>query len=430
MTKVDRLIVWGREAYRARHKCRRDANALLAIHADIYPAVRRLLKQIKETTPLGKDLRLVKWEMLPKSPILPISNIASITRGKRKWAELDFTDGAYAFHFDSPNGKFTAIYFAWEHGHDRKQRAIALLPFGRLQEWHRFQEKLSEMASAIKPSRKKAYIVGSNYEHDFKPTATLADVILPGDLKSEIVMSIDGFFSSGVKAYSELGVPAFRKYLLYGAPGNGKSLLCQAIAADQIAKKRVVVFVSASDNFGADFNKIQSALTIARRNRFAVLIIVEEIDSYVTNPAMRAQVLDLLDGFEAPANPAGSVLVMTTNHPEMLDESILRFGRVDQRWEIPNIQTAEEAQLLLQRYLGDLYESEDHAPVAKDMIGLPRVFARELAFASRMRAAQAGEIHLNGHLRATFKAMKTQATRGDEFLRHGSGWQFKPQVQN
>jgi hypothetical protein len=430
MTKVDRLIVWGREAYRALHKREKNVNALLAIHATTYPAVRRLLKQIKETTSLGQNLHLTKWEMLPKSPILPISCITPIIKGKRSWAELDFTEGAYAFHFDSPDGKFTVIYLAWEHGHDRKQRAIALLPFGRLQEWHRFQEALYGLATVIKPSRKKAYIVGSNYEHDFKPTATLADVILPGDLKNEIVTSIDGFFNSGVKAYSELGVPAFRKYLLYGAPGNGKSLLCQAIAADQIAKKRVVVFVSASDNFGADFNKIQSALTIARRNKFPVLIIVEEIDSYVTNPAMRAQVLDLLDGFEAPANSAGSVLVMTTNHPEVLDESILRFGRVDQRWEIPNIQTAEEARLLLQRYLGCLYEPDDHALVATDMIGLPRVFARELAFASRMRAAQSGETHLNGHLRATFKAMKSQATKGEEFLRHSSGWQFKPQVPN
>jgi chaperone BCS1 len=220
-----------------------------------------------------------------------------------------------------------------------------------VQEWHQFEQWLNH-ALDLKPTHKKAYVIGSSYNGVFKPSVTLNDVILPGDLKQQVVMSVDEFFHAGIKAYQELGVPPFRKYLLYGEPGNGKSMLAMALAVDQLKKQRVVVFVSASDKHGADFNQIQQALEVARTNRFPVFIVVEEIDSYVTEPVMRAQVLNVLDGFEAPNNPKGSVLMMTSNHPERLDKAILRFGRIDQRWKIPPIETVNDSRLLLQRYQG------------------------------------------------------------------------------
>jgi len=158
-------------------------------------------------------------------------------------------------------------------------------------------------------------------------------------------------------------------------------------------------------------------LEIARNNRFPVFVVVEEIDAYVTDPAMRAQVLDVLDGFEAPDNPKGSVLLMTSNHPERLDKAILRFGRIDQRWKIPSIETVDDSRQLLERYLGDLYEPESNAVVEQRLIGKPRVFVRELSFTSRLRAAAAGETRLNGHLKATLIALEKQVLDGEAFLR-------------
>ena len=293
--------------------------------------------------------------------------------------------------------------------------AVAAIPFGRVQEWHRFEQWLRH-ALDLKPTLKKAYVIGSSYNGDFKPAVKLNEVILPGGLKQQVVMSVDEFFHTGVKAYQNMGVPPFRKYLFYGEPGNGKSMLAMALAADQLKKRRVVVFVSASDKYGADFNKIHQALEVARSNKFPVFIVVEEIDSYVTESAMRAQVLDVLDGFEAPNNPKGSVLLMTSNHPERLDKAILRFGRIDQRWKIPPIETVNDSRLLLKRYLGDMYESERNASIEQKLIGKPRVFVRELSFTARLRAAAAGDANLNGHLKATLRALEKQVLDGEAFL--------------
>lgn len=413
MNKKERMVKWLMKAYR-RH-CRGNTALLMAINAETNAASRLHLAKLKLDKPLYSNLYLKSWKSIFCPLIIPVSTLQCHTGKSKPWAEIGITTGAYLFRFESKRKRFSAIYACWEHGNRYEPMAVAAIPFGRVQEWHRFEQSLRH-ALDLKPTHKKAYVIGSSYNGDFKPTVTLDDVILSADIKQQVVMSVDEFFRTGINTYRDMGVPPFRKYLLYGEPGNGKSMLAMALAADQLKKRRVVVFVSASDARGADFNKLQQALEVARTNKFPVFIVIEEIDSYVTNPEMRAQVLDVLDGFEAPNNPKGSVLLMTSNHPERLDKAILRFGRIDQRWKIPPIETVNDSRLLLERYLGDMYEPEGNAIIEQRLIGKPRVFVRELSFCARLQTAAAGDTNLNGHLQTTLRQLEKQVLDGETFL--------------
>lgn len=413
MNKKEATIKWLIKAYR-RH-CRSHSVPLMAVNAETKAASRLHLAKIKPDQSLYPGLYLKSWKHIHCPRIIPVSTLQSRAGKAKPWVEVGVTTGAYLFRFESKGKRFAVIYACWEYGYRFEPMAVAAIPFGRLQEWHQFEQWLNHVFD-LKATHKKAYVIGSSYNGDFKPTVALSDVILPGDLKQQVVMSVDEFFCTGINAYKDMGVPPFRKYLLYGEPGNGKSMLAMALAADQLKKRRIVVFVSASDKLGADFNKIQQALEVARTNKFPVFIVIEEIDAYVTNPAMRAQVLDVLDGFEAPNNAKGSVLLMTSNHPERLDKAILRFGRIDQRWKIPPIETVNDSRLLLKRYLGDMYEPESNASIEQNLIGKPRVFVRELSFTARLRAAAAGDANLNGHLKAVLRALEKQVLDGEAFL--------------
>jgi len=337
---------------------------------------------------------LKDWTIINDAPIMAISELIRISATRksknRTWALSGVTTGAFNLNFDCHGIQWHAIFLHWEQGNKYESFAMVILPKNRITEWQFFLDFLEEN-NTPKPGMKKVYIFGSGYNDSFVPTDRLEDVILPGTLKAEIVSNVDGFFESGVALYHEMKAPAFRKYMLYGAPGNGKSMLVRALAADQLRKKRVVVLVASSDKYGPDFSKIQSALEVARENKFPVLLIVEEIDAYVQDPAIRARVLDALCGSETPDNSKGSILIMTSNHPEALDDAFLRLGRTDRSWEIPNIDCPATADALLKLYLGDMYKAEDAIEVTKKMVGKPRVFGRELAFTVRVMAASGGK---------------------------------------
>src|SRR5690606_24568783 len=130
-------------------------------------------------------------------------------------------------------------------------------------------------------------------------------------------------FSEGVEIYKKLRLAPFRKLLLAGVPGTGKTMLCAAMAKLAIQKGRIVVYVSGSDRDGATFEKIQRAFQAVAAARFPTLLIVEELDAYLHGED-KARILNVLDGIESPNNPKGSLLLATTNYPEAIDERLVK----------------------------------------------------------------------------------------------------------
>ncbi len=321
--------------------------------------------------------------------IVPISDYGA--RGKRM--TLTTTSGGYLFKFEGDEGPFDVIYasaYLDDDVHDLT--AIALVPKNRLDTWAAFE---LSCARAVRPRirrRRDVYIIGGT-DAFFDPTVEWSDVILRDELKNQIMEDIEAFFDKGVDIYQQLKLAPFRKLLLAGVPGTGKTMLCAALAKHALSKKRIVVYVSGSDREGASFEKIQRAFQAVAAARYPTLLIVEELDAYLHGDD-KARILNVLDGIESPNNPNGSLLLATTNYPEAIDERISRRpGRLDRIFVIPTIQDETQAERMLRYYLKAHWQDE-FAAVFPRLIDQPGAFVREVALQARMLAAHQHQLEI------------------------------------
>lgn len=299
---------------------------------------------------------------------------------------LTASAGAFVFQFIHDGKPFEVVYAsAYMSEEAQELSAIALVPEAFLDDWAAFE---LACARAVRPRirrRRDVYIIGGT-DAFFDPTVDWDDVILPDDIKSKLLDDMEAFFAEGVSIYRQLKLPPFRKLLLAGVPGTGKTMLCAALAKLAIKRGRVVVYVSGSDRDGASFEKIQRALQAVAAARYPVLLIVEEFDAYLRGDD-KARVLNVLDGIESPNNAKGALLLATTNYPEAIDERISkRPGRLDRIFVIPTIEDEEQAERMLRHYMREHWQ-DDHAAVTSDLVNQPGAFVREVALHARMIAA-------------------------------------------
>jgi ATP-dependent 26S proteasome regulatory subunit len=155
--------------------------------------------------------------------------------------------------------------------------------------------------------------------------------------------------------FARRGVMKDRGVLLYGEPGNGKSLLLQAVAKEADAD---FLLVSSADintkwfgESGKNVKKVfEDAEKITREGR-EVIIGFEEMDAVVPNrrgaydetKKVVATFLEYLDG--PRANPKISI-IGTTNRPDDIDPAIRRPGRIDQEIEIKKPDHTERVSIL------------------------------------------------------------------------------------
>lgn len=157
---------------------------------------------------------------------------------------------------------------------------------------------------------------------------SLASVILKTGQSESIRADLERFFA-GRARYESLGIPWRRGYLLTGPPGTGKTSLVTALASE--LHLNVCALSLASSNLTDE--RIHSLLS-AVPPRSALLI--EDIDAFFRGReqaagGMRLSFSAFLNALDGVATHEGSVLFMTTNHPERLDPAIVRAGRIDYR---------------------------------------------------------------------------------------------------
>jgi SpoVK/Ycf46/Vps4 family AAA+-type ATPase len=292
--------------------------------------------------------------------------------------------------------------------------AIALVPPDHLDAWVNLEQLCNE--AVRRPSRRQdVYIIGGTNAY-FKPTVEWDEVILPSHIKDDLRSDMEAFFSDGVPIYQELNLAPFRKLLLVGPPGTGKTMLCAAMAKLALKKKRVVVYVSGADDDGASFHKIHHALNVVANAGYPVLLIVEEIDVYLRKDD-KARILNVLDGLESPNNPRGALLLATTNYPEVIDERIAkRPGRMDRILVIPPIQDEDLAHQMLEHYMGPQWQS-DHVEVVPYLVGQTGAFVREIALHARMLAAHNQQRIVDlATLKQSVASLTTQMNTGDDLM--------------
>lgn len=334
--------------------------------------------------------------------------------------------GAFTYRFTK--GKETisvlalAAYYS-DQASDWYTVCVAAVPEIFLKVWQAFANECNRLKYALEPTE-RVIIIGGR-AHSFVPTVNWEDIILPGKLKSDILEDVSAFFSKGIAVYKRLNLKPFRKLLLAGVPGTGKTMLCSALAKWAISQNYLVIYVSSAarwqgDAYGSAFSKIQHALSVASSSAQPTLILLEELDAYL-HPEEKALVLNVLDGNESSINDQGTLLVATTNYPEAIDERVLkRPGRLDRVFIIPEMRGEMDAEAMLRQYLGAMWKDEHRALVPK-LVGYPGAFIREVAVYALTQVAYDDLSELSYSLLArSFDGLKDQLDARDDFLKQRS----------
>jgi ATPase family associated with various cellular activities (AAA) len=378
--------------------------------ANIVTANLTALSYVVEDFDVGEDYSYKGWENYP-CEMLPIVKTYVEERPSLR-------SGGMLFHFEGADSNFDVLVLsAWVYDADMNNNLISLasVPAAHIEQWLAFEKEVQRIFHSAIPYRGKVYIVGGT-ETTFDSTVKLEDIYLPDGLKEDILKDIDAFFEKGVGIYQRLNIKPFRKLLFAGVPGTGKTMLSSAIAGWGQEKGYFVVYVSGSNQYGAKFWKIHEALDMAASSDARTIVIVEELDSYLDDEN-KAQMLNVLDGSESPCNKHGTILIATTNHPEKIDDRVLkRPGRLDRIFIVPEMENEEIATLMLKEYLGVTWRDE-HSEIVPDLLGRPGAFIREVALYALTMAAYNGQEELTLEmLQDSLNTLVTQIEAKDNFL--------------
>ena len=181
------------------------------------------------------------------------------------------------------------------------------------------------------------FVNGSKLEEGEEP---LGNVIGHENQKKELLAVVEWFKKS--KELKEKGVSIPKGVVLFGPPGNGKSLLIKEII--KCVDAPVFVFQGEQDNV---VRGIVDVFAKAREMGHAI-IVIDELDLLINRERRVARALqENLDGVES----TDDILVLTaTNDIDDIPPALLRNGRLEKIIRIPPA-TGEEAVQLFKKYL-------------------------------------------------------------------------------
>ena len=145
------------------------------------------------------------------------------------------------------------------------------------------------------------------------------------------------------EAFERLGIRQARGFLLFGPPGNGKTLLAKAVAREAEANFIATKSSDLLSKWVGESEKQVSKLFKRARQVSPTVIFIDEIDalapargsglgdSNVTERVVNTLLAEM-DGLE---ELQGVVVVGATNRPTLLDPALLRPGRFDEIVYVP-----------------------------------------------------------------------------------------------
>ena len=160
--------------------------------------------------------------------------------------------------------------------------------------------------------------------------------------KKEILSIIEWFRNS--KELREKGISIPRGVILFGQPGNGKSLLIKEII--RCCEAPVFVFKGEEENV---VGGIVEVFKKARETGHAI-IVIDELDLLIDKEKRVTRALqECLDGVES----SDDILVLTaTNDINEIPDALLRNGRLEKLIRVPYLK-GEEAFQLLKKHFND-----------------------------------------------------------------------------
>lgn len=283
---------------------------------------------------------------------------------------------APGMHWFWYEGRPFQVWFSrTEESHERVTRRMESLTFRTLGRKRAFLQRFVNDVVSCHTRRMgvQSYLYfyndGWDYVEGYAPRLLDSVVLQPGE-KEHLVEDVKSFRASKQR-YARLGIPYHRGYLLYGPPGTGKTSLVSALAAHFGLSIYVMNLADFTDR------SLMNAVNLVPANS---VLLFEDIDcaksgkareptnssashgtqtqtekgTAAANGVTLSGLLNVLDGFYAPANV---LFVMTTNHIEVLDEALLRPGRIDYRLYLGKATDRQKIELY-QRFFPEASESE------------------------------------------------------------------------
>jgi len=215
-------------------------------------------------------------------------------------------------------------------------------------------------------------------------------VFLPNNTLEEIDADLKEFLTSE-EDYARFGRPYKRVYLLSGAPGLGKSSLALALAG----RHNMDLYVYPVDRDASD----QTLASAASGMETPCLMLIEDIDAAGKAQASQLTLSGLTNVLDGAQTRSGMIVFLTTNHPELLDPTLTRSGRVD-RWVRFDAVDADQIAAMVKHYFAPQFglPSSGGAPAAghtgarsdKDMDSAVTVTPeQEALFKKRVKALDA-----------------------------------------